>query len=177
MNSNKYACCHTNTPTHNFTYAELYPRQQTKKYTHKICKHTHTFSVSQDSVSAWNPLPTAWLRQPYAAAGPIVQRRCGGRRKRWGFDGGRQERRRHSASFHSYNKRRGGGVRGETGEKAKKDKEEEATDRRNKRKMTGRDKRIGEKAEGGGGGRKKTRLREAKTKGRPLKFRPQQPCW
>lgn len=31
-----------------------------------------------------------------------------------------------------------------TGEKAKEDKEEEATDRRNKRKMTGRDKRIGE---------------------------------
>lgn len=64
-------------------------------------------------------------------------------------------------------------MRGETGEKAKKDKEEEATDRGNKRKMTGRDKRIGEKAEGG---RKKTRLHEAKTKGRPLKFRLQQPC-
>lgn len=105
--------------------------------------YTRTLSQSQDSVSSWNPLPIAWLRQPYAAAGPIVHRRCRGRRKRWGLTVEDKRGGGTAQVFTVTTKDREEEWEGEqTGEKVKKDKEEEARDRRNKRTMTGTDKRI-----------------------------------
>lgn len=108
MNSNKYACYHTNTPTHNFTYAELDPRKQTGKKQNKTT-HTHIEAHSPSHDSDSHVLLQGLLKRGDAEGG----------RRRWGLmledkrGGGTHK-------FHSYNKRWRGGVKGGTNERKEK---------------------------------------------------------
>lgn len=85
VNSRKYACCHTNTPTC-ISLMQSWAHVNKQRNT-QVCAHARSFAGSQDSSSSRSPLPVAWVRRPYAAAGSIVQWRCRGRRRRrrrWG---------------------------------------------------------------------------------------------